>query len=168
MSGEEAKIARSVRQGPSLGEIESRVGYLLHRTDMLHMDVMSQCLAELSLTPARATAMTFIKQNAGAEQAALAKALGINRASATELVNHLEQRGAVERRPGSTRRSYALHLTALGERLQAEFLEATKEVDRVIGAEMTSAELRQLADLLMRAGHSLALARHRNRKSNEG
>jgi DNA-binding MarR family transcriptional regulator len=147
--------SRTQRIPGSLGAIESRVGYKLHRTDLLLMDVMAHILAEIGLTPARATALAFITDHPGTGQSALAQALGINRASAMEVVNHLETLGAIKRKQGRDRRSNALHLTAKGERLHAAFLDATIEVDRVIAEELTPEEFAQFAEFLGRLRTSI-------------
>ena len=94
---------------------EDLLGYRLRRADVLAMARLSQALAPLGLTPARVTALTFIQREAGCDQAALGRALGVNRASAMGLVDHLAAGGLVERQPGADRRSHALHLTPAGE-----------------------------------------------------
>lgn len=138
-----------------LGVIESRLGYVLHRTDLLHMEILRGILRQIGLTPARATAIAFIHNNPGVDQSTLARALGINRASSMELVNVLDGLGAVQRRPGPNRRSHSLHLTAKGKKLYASFIEASAESDRLLSADLTEKEQRQLDSLLRRIRASL-------------
>jgi DNA-binding MarR family transcriptional regulator len=147
--------ARAARSATAFSALEARVGYVLHRTDLLHMEAMSRLLEEIGLTPARATALSLVKGNPGTGQTTLAQALGINRASAMEVVNHLEALGALERRPGNDKRSNALHLTAKGNKLYGAFIEATLEVDQLIAADLTAEEFTQLAELLARVRASL-------------
>lgn len=140
--------------GP-VGVIETRLGYVLHRANLLQMEILRGLLGEVGLTPPRATAIAFISNNPGVDQSTLARALGINRASAMEFVNTLETLGAVQRKRGRDRRSNALHLTAKGARLHARFLEASAECDGFIAADLTSQESEQLGALLRRVRTSL-------------
>ena len=140
--------------GP-VGVIETRLGYVLHRTDLLAMEVVRGVLGEVGLTPSRATAIAFIRGNPGTDQSTLARALGIKRASAMELVNMLEALGVVRRKPGRDRRSNALHLTAKGTQLHARFIEASAEADRIIAGGLTSQEVKQFRALLRRVRASL-------------
>ena len=142
------------KSGP-LGIIETHLGYVLHRTDLLHMSLLSSILGEIGLTPARATALGFIHNNPGCDQSTLARALGINRASAMEVVNTLEAFGTVERKPGQSRRSHSLHLTAKGNRLHTRSIEAARESEKILAAELTDEEREQLDEMLRRIRASL-------------
>jgi DNA-binding MarR family transcriptional regulator len=113
-------IERSDLDDSAFGTVADRTGFQLRRLDLLSMGLLSDCVTRLGVTPARATALSFIDQNEGCDQVALARALGINPASAMAAVNELVALGAVERRPGRDRRSNALRLTAAGAALRAE------------------------------------------------
>lgn len=127
---------RQVRRDDSdFGVIASRLGYQLHRLDVLMMGSLFDETAALGLTPVRATTLAFIALHPGCDQSELARALGINRASAMATVNALVALGAVERHAGRDRRSNALHLTETGLRLRDEFLQVSAEHDdRTFGA----------------------------------
>ena len=130
------------------GLLGTRLGYLLRRVDILGMELLSEMLGELGLTPARATALTFISLHEGCDQTELGSALGINRASAMATVNALVALGAVERHPGRTRRSNALRLTGVGTRLYGEIEQITGEHDSHFFAGLSEAERSQLEALL--------------------
>jgi|GEM_PF-842319 len=149
-----AATARKVQSGP-LGEIESRLGYRLHRTDLLAMQLMRDHLSDIGLTPARATALAFVRAHPGAGQSDLARALDINRASAMEMVNVLVRFGAIERREGRNQRTNALHITGHGEDLHTRFIAASVEIDRHLGADLNDAEREQFERLLDRIADGL-------------
>lgn len=152
---DQSKTVSTSQDGVSFGVIESRLGYLLHRTDLLHMELLRELLEPTGLTPARATAVAYIRKNSGAGQSDLARALGINRASAMEIVNHLVAIGAVERRAGRDKRSNALVLTAEGEALYARFDEISIGLDQIITASLSAPEVEQLALLLTKIRSSV-------------
>jgi len=104
----------------AFGMIAQQIGFQLRRLDLLAMGQLWDYVTPLGLTPARATALIFISLHEGCDQVALARALGINRASAMAAVNDLVALGAVERQPGRDRRSNALRLTPAGIALRAE------------------------------------------------
>lgn len=138
-----------------IGEIESRLGYRMHRADLLHMRLLREHLSDIGLTPARATALAFLHTHPGAGQSDLARALDINRASAMEMVNLLVRLGAIERREGRNQRTNALHLTTVGDDLYARFVAITVEMDRQTCVDLSAGELAQFEHLLSRISATL-------------
>lgn len=146
------------RDDSDFGIIASRLGYQLHRLDVSMMSDLFEELAKLGLTPARATALTFIALHPGCDQSELARALGINRASAMAAVNGLVTLGAVERRAGRDRRSNALHLSETGFRLRDDFLQMSAEHDARSFAALTVAERTEFERLVRKLRTSNAPA----------
>ncbi len=151
-------MAKSRGSDWNLGFVGQRLGYQLHRADMLHMQLIREALAGLGLTPARATALAIIHENPGCSQNDLGSALSINRASAMELTNSLVGLGAVERQQGLDRRTHALYLTAKGERLFQQFADVSSQVDEVIAAGLSAADRATLAESLALISDSLEQA----------
>ncbi|OYY72169.1 MarR family winged helix-turn-helix transcriptional regulator [Sphingomonas sp. 28-63-12] len=109
------------------GMVADQIGFQLRRLDLLAMGSLYDFVAPLGLSPARATALIFIGLHEGCDQVALARALGINRASAMAAVNDLVALGAVKRQAGRDRRSNALRLTVVGVTLRAEIEAAFRD-----------------------------------------
>ncbi|MDH7975734.1 MarR family transcriptional regulator [Sphingomonas sp. AR_OL41] len=124
----------------AFGVIAHQVGYQLRRLDLLAMGLLWDFLTPLGVTPGRATALVFIGEHEGCDQVALARALGINRASAMAAVNELVALGAVERQPGRDRRSNALHLTPAGVALRADVEAAILHHDATVFGGLTPEE----------------------------
>jgi DNA-binding MarR family transcriptional regulator len=120
-------VNRRDRDDGDFGLIAEQLGYQLRRVDLLSMGILSERLSQLGVTPARATALIFIALHEGCDQAALARAVDINRASAMAVVNDLVALGAVERCAGRDRRSNALHVTDAGKRLRREIEDTVVE-----------------------------------------
>ena len=128
--------------------IEDRLGYQIRMLSLRFDDAARSALEKFTISPAKVTALGLIAANPGCEQSALARALSINRASAMKLVNVLEERGLVERRPGRDLRSNALHLTEAGQEGLPKMLEALARSDNLAIGRMTERERATLQDLL--------------------
>ena len=142
------------RTDADFGVIAERVGYQLRRLDMLAMGALFDSLSQIGVTPGRATSLVFISLHEGCDQNALARALGINRASAMGAVNALVALGAVERRPGRDRRSNALHLTEAGQRLRDEVEQVTADHDAEFFGVLSDEE-RETLDRILRKARTL-------------
>ncbi len=131
--------------------MDDLIGYQIRLMSLRFDDAARRALEEFTISPAKVTALGLIAANPGCEQSALARALSINRASAMKLVNVLEERGLVERRPGRDLRSNALHLTKLGEVSLPRMLEALAQSDRTATDQLTDSERQTLQRLLTKA-----------------
>jgi len=93
----------------------AHLGYLIRRAQIWIFQDFIRTLATVNIRPAQYSVLTVIDANPGLTQMSLSKALGIERARLVHLLDGLEARRFVERRPSaSDRRSHALHLTARG------------------------------------------------------
>ncbi len=144
--------------GKRLGFVAERVGYLLHRADLLHMQLIREALNALGLTPARATALAFVHENPGCRQNDLGLALAVNRSSAMELVNSLVALGAMERKASADKRANALFLTARGDVLFEQFLAISQGVDDVITGSLNGTERKALVEILAKISANLDAA----------
>lgn len=103
------------------GPLADDAGYLLRRAQLWIFQDFIRTMAPLDLRPAQYSVLVIIRHNPGLSQIALACALGIERARLVRLLDQLEERDLVERRPSaSDRRSHAMHLTAHGEKVLDE------------------------------------------------
>ena len=130
------------------GQLSNHLGYLLHRVDTVLMRKAAAAFDSLGLTPARATAAVYIGVHEGCDQAALGRALGINRASTMKVVNELVAIGVVARREGRNLRTNALHLTKRGQSLRHEIEAMSARTDDAHFGALTRAEQAELRRLL--------------------
>ena len=131
-----------------VGALAQRLGYQLHRLDVLAMERLYGVMKEVGVPPGRGTALVYVDLHPGCDQAALGRVLGINRASTMAAVNALVGLGAVERRAGRDRRSNALHLTDEGRRLVAEMMRITADHDAQLFGTLSEPERAELFRLL--------------------
>jgi DNA-binding MarR family transcriptional regulator len=130
------------------GKLSEHLGYLLHRVDAVMMRKAAAAFDSLGLTPARATAAVYIGLHEGCDQAALGRALGINRASTMKVVNELVAVGLVARKEGRNRRTNALHLTKRGQGLVHDIEQMSAQTDAEHFSVLTRQEQAELRRLL--------------------
>jgi DNA-binding MarR family transcriptional regulator len=130
------------------GRLSQHLGYLLHRVDAVLMRKAAVAFDVLGLTPARATAAVYIGLHEGCDQAALGRALGINRASTMKVVNELVALGLVARHEGRNRRTNALHLTKRGQTVCERIEDVSAKADDTHFAALSRAEQTELRRLL--------------------
>jgi len=144
----------TIHFGPGVAPVRRTLGALTRRVQQISMVMTAQSVAEAGLTPVQYGAMGCLnKQDGepGIDQIGLAARLGVDRNSASVLVEDLEAKGLLERRVnGADRRARLLQLTKKGERL---FLQVRKnnlaEQARVLQV-LTPDEQELLLDLLTR------------------
>ena len=111
----------------------------------------SERLLELTLTPADAGIFRILAATPAITQQALAQALGTLPSRLVALIDELESRGLLERRPHETdRRSYALHLTDAGRSTLHAIGRIAREHQHALLAALSEDEQRQLGNLLQR------------------
>src|SRR3954469_4982575 len=99
--------------------LRSLSGYLLRQAQLFVFHDFIRRLAPLDLRPAQYSVLSVTRENPGLSQMALSHVLGIGRSGIVPLLDVLEARGLLMRRPAADRRSHALYLTAKGRGLLA-------------------------------------------------
>jgi len=110
-----------------------------------------------ALTPGEFGLMVLVERNAGLSQTALARALDIDRSTLVPILDRLQGRELLVRRPSPTDgRTHALVLTPLGTRTLAQFSRLVRSHERRIARGLSSDEMHLLIALLekVRAGVS--------------
>ena len=123
MTARKKKTANApVRQAEPLkrGVLDQLLGYQIRRAQTRLFAHFERRLAHLKITPGQLGLLVMISANPGINQVALARAVGVERATLGEFIDRFEREKLVERRGLiGDRRSYALHLTRRGQ----EFLD---------------------------------------------
>lgn len=135
------------------GFLPQLIGYHLRRAQLYLFSDFSRAVAHLQTTSGQYAVLTLIGRNPGLTQSALARAVDVERSTMVAVIDSLQHRGLVERRASPVdRRSYALVLTAAGERLLAEVEAEVRRHDRRMGERLSEPERATLIDLLRRVG----------------
>jgi DNA-binding MarR family transcriptional regulator len=103
-----------------LGHLDQHLGYFVRRLQVMIFRDFIRTLAPMRLRPAQYSVLLLIEANPGSSQAAVGRALGIERARLARLLHDLQDRGWIERRAvNGDARSHALFLRAEGARALA-------------------------------------------------
>ncbi|MBU6452289.1 MAG: MarR family transcriptional regulator [Cyanobacteria bacterium REEB67] len=154
----EKKQAKSpqypIEKGPSAAFLLSQVG--AHAASKF-----GERLAKVNLTPPHAGVLRIVHNTPALTQQALATALGTLPSRLVVLLDDLESKELIERRPHpSDRRSYALYLTKRGEATWQEITAIGKEHQTSLLGGLTPAEQKQLTDLLQKIADEQQLIPH--------
>ena len=122
---------------------------------------------ESGITPAQYSALLIIELNPGLRQNQVSDALGIKRANFVGLIDKLEERGLVERTPAADRRSYALHLTAVGCKFVTELHTLNMMHEQRLRATLNRQQLTLLLDGLNAVVASVDESAARNSATDE-
>lgn len=124
-------------QGLDLAPLPGMIGYALRRTQVAFFQRFRRIFADLDLTPSQLGVLTVVHNNPGLKQSEVSAVLGIKRANLVPLLDGLAARGLLERsRLDTDRRSHALHLTGVGEKLLAAAQARETEHEAQIASEL--------------------------------
>jgi DNA-binding MarR family transcriptional regulator len=127
-------VAGAARPGP-LAEL---IGFHLRRAQNASFQAFARRVGRTDLSPGTFALLTLIRHNPGISQTGLSRADGRDKSSLTPALNALERHGLILRqRLPNNRRTYALSLTAAGERALAELARHAdahdRSLDRIVG-----------------------------------
>jgi len=136
--------------------LEDSLGFAIHRTDMRLMLVGAQFLRDHGLTPEQYGVLATLCNRDGISQRELADHLVKDRPNITRILDKLQQKGLVERRPDpADRRIHRLYATAEGHALLQELIPSVLKLRKQMFGALSPAEQKTLRDLLDRLFHSL-------------
>ena len=122
--------ARNGGRAVDLSPLSGSIGYTVRRAQMALFADFVTSLRDVNLRPGQFGVLLVVQSNPGLSQSDVCAALGFQKANLVPLIQGLESRGLIVRKPGlQDRRSYALHLTARGRALLARAweLQASQE-----------------------------------------
>ncbi len=134
-----------------LPQLYSRPGFLLRRAHQIYVAIFEENFGRLGLSPAQYSVMIALHDLHGINQGDLAKAIGMNKVTVSQIVQALESRGWITRQQADAdRRRRRLTLTPAGQRAlnqTAQMAEATYAEQM---APLSEAERQRLLKLLQR------------------
>jgi DNA-binding MarR family transcriptional regulator len=117
-------------------------------------------LKVLDLAPPDAGILRLLRVAAGLSQQELAGKLGIHPSRLVAILDNLEKRGFMERRPNpGDRRLYSLHLTPGGEQALGKIGKVAREHQQALLAALNDEERQALGALLLRIADQQRLTR---------
>ncbi len=130
------------------------VSFLLARANALSLTVGNAALSALGLKVRSYAVLALAADPAPPTQRELSEFLRLDPSQVVALVDDLQSRGLVERRPDPTdRRANVVVATDAGRELQTRGQAATQSAERELHATLTDAEHASLVDLLRRIAY---------------
>ena len=149
------RIATMRKQGGPRGE---SAGFLIAQVGAHAASRFGEALKPHGFTPHDAGILRLVGQTPGISQQDLAKRLRMHASRLVGVLDDLEERKLVERRPSAAdRRLYALHLTKDGEAALATIGQIAREHHRNLLASLSEEERASLAAMLSRIAEQQGL-----------
>ncbi|WP_028879569.1 MarR family winged helix-turn-helix transcriptional regulator [Terasakiella pusilla] len=150
--------ANSKKQNTNIGPLNDLMTYHLRRAQVAAFNNFSDAMSETQITPGQFGVLTLIASNKDMSQSAVARALGVERSTMVAVIDGLENRGLVVRKPSLTdRRSNALELSEEGHRVFDRGLDLAKAGDRKTASALSDEEAIQLVTLLRKLNSAAGL-----------
>jgi DNA-binding MarR family transcriptional regulator len=131
--------------------LRDRLGYLLKHAQLAVTERTTAVLAPLGINGRELAVLTVLREDAGpalAQQQAAGK-LNVDRTTMVDLVDVLEGKGLVERRPDpADRRRNLVHLTTKGEQTRKKGERLYRETEQALLSETEMADLKRLLQKL--------------------
>ncbi len=126
-----------------------RLGYLLKHVQLRYEQLTSAALEPLGIGPREWAALSCLDERHGLSQRQVADLLGIDRTRMVDLVDRLEAKGWVQRRPDrDDRRKNIVVLTRSGRGLLHRGSRVVDECEQTFLAALSAAEVEQLKNAL--------------------
>ena len=149
-SSNRAAAAHAASREVSDGTLRSFAGYSMKRAFNVIQADLAETLAPFGLRMMSFTALILVVDNPGLRQTQLADALAMERSNLVTIVDQLEERGWIARKPvPSDRRSHALQATAEGVAVCRKAVAAAKAHEARLLAGLDAAETEKLKAALM-------------------
>jgi DNA-binding MarR family transcriptional regulator len=127
------------------------VGFLISQLGFFSSRRFAEALEPIGIGPREFLLLRFVAASAGQSQQALAERLGVPPSRMVALVDDLEERGLVERRPDpDDRRVRGLHLTQEGRGTLERAAQTAIEYETKLCSPLAESERDELIDLLQK------------------
>jgi DNA-binding MarR family transcriptional regulator len=127
------------------------VGFLISQLGFFSSKRFTEALEPLGIGPREFLLLRFVAASGGQSQQALAERLGVPPSRMVALIDDLEGRGLVERRPDpEDRRIRAVHLTRKGGQTLERAAQVAIEYEQKLCSPLEESERDQLIDLLQK------------------
>ena len=131
--------------------LEGLIGYNARRAALAVIEVFLERMAVYELRPVDFSVLSLITHNPGITSRQLCTSLGILPPNLVGMVNALEKRGLILRRPHPRDgRAMGLHLTPAGEKLMQAAERTAARLEAEVGSKLSATEVKTLIRLLQK------------------
>lgn len=129
--------------------LETLLGYNARRASLAVIEVFLERMAPFGLRPVDFSVLSLIAHNPGITSRQLCNALGILPPNLVGMINSLEKRALVLRKPHPRDgRAMGLHLAPAGEKIMREAEPTAAKLEAEVAQRLTPTELKTLIKLL--------------------
>ena len=129
--------------------LEGLIGYNARRAALAVIEIFLERMKVYKLRPVDFSVLSLVTHNPGITSRQLCTTLGILPPNLVGMVNALEKRSLVERRPHPRDgRAVGLHLTPAGQKLMRDAEKTAAELEAQAASRLTATETRTLIRLL--------------------
>jgi DNA-binding MarR family transcriptional regulator len=129
--------------------VSSRLGYLLKRAQQRMAELNSEALAPYGINGRELAVLLTLADHEPASQQQAAGHMGVDRTTMVALLDGLEAKGLVTRRPQEgDRRRNVVELTATGQGILGRATEASDVAERALVSSLSARDAQQLRKLL--------------------
>jgi DNA-binding MarR family transcriptional regulator len=133
-------MATASSDGPVAG-MADRLGYLLKHAQLRHAELTAAAMAPFGISGRQCAVLIAIDDQVPQSQQEVARRLAVDRTTMVALVDELESKGLVERRPAADdRRKNVVALTDPGRATLSRALRATEAAEKEFLAPLPAAE----------------------------
>lgn len=154
--------SRESRMEKALRAAGSRIGFLVHDVSRMRRTLYDQAVRPLSLTRSQWWVLAQLSRHMGASgmpQTELARLLDVGKVTIGGLVDRLEERGFVQRRPDADdRRAKRVVVTAEGRRVLKRMIEVSETLNATIFDGFSQEEMRIAEAVLERMKANIRMA----------
>ncbi|MBF0166602.1 MAG: MarR family transcriptional regulator [Alphaproteobacteria bacterium] len=137
------------KRGVELGFLDGLIGFRLRLAQVSLFEDFERALRPFDITPTRFGALVLIEANSGLSQMQLAKAIRLDRSTLVALLDHLEGKGLVKRRPSPTdKRTNELVLTDEGRKLLTKAKRRVQEHEKRLFGKLSASDRAELKRML--------------------
>ncbi len=146
-------------EGLNLTVLTDSIGFRIHMLDLHLMRALGERCAQNGLTPASASVLMVIRNNAGVSHGELADALLIQRPNMTRMMRRLHARGLLQRLGSSgDRRRVVLALTPKGEEVIAAVSQDFSTQDETIKSSLGEGGEARLLEIIRQIDGAITLS----------
>src|SRR3569832_762762 len=131
------------------GYLEGLIGNNARRAALAVIEIFLERMAVYGLRPVDFSVLSLVTHNAGITSRQLCATLGVLPPNLVGMINALEKRGLVERKPHPhDGRAMGLHLTPAGQKLMRDAERTASQLEADVGSRLSAAEQKTLIRLL--------------------
>lgn len=131
------------------GYLESLIGYNARRAALAVIEVFMERMAPYDLRPVDFSVLSLVTHNPGITSRQLCTALGILPPNLVAMVNTLEKRALIVRKPHPRDgRAMGLHLTTHGRKLMRDAERTAADLEADVASRLSASEAKTLIRLL--------------------